>query len=174
MMTSDPAQAAGDKKTSQQGQSSPGPLAPPAIASPNRAMTIVLTVVFVALYVAAIFGVGGTPNDAIVKLLQPIVYVIMGYFFGRLPADATEKSLQANTATLQQEVTKVTSDAGVAKEKQLTAEGKLKHVRAILTTLSADALTGGAGSANALSSTQPTPQDAHRHAIANALSVIEA
>jgi uncharacterized protein YdbL (DUF1318 family) len=56
---------------------------------------ILLTIVFVVLYV---LGFVGWPKFAIDKdvvgQVGPIVAVIIGYYFGRLPAEANEQALQ--------------------------------------------------------------------------------
>ncbi|MGD0334673.1 MAG: hypothetical protein ABSA90_15675 [Xanthobacteraceae bacterium] len=61
-------------------------------------IVVILTAIFVACYVAALFGWQATPNDKIVTTLAPIVAVIIGYFFGRMPSEKIENSLtqQAN------------------------------------------------------------------------------
>jgi drug/metabolite transporter (DMT)-like permease len=58
--------------------------APPGEDPAKRLVTGVLTAVFIVLYVMAIVGYPWVPNTAAVNLLQPIVYVIIGYFFGRM------------------------------------------------------------------------------------------
>lgn len=52
---------------------------------------VALTLLFVSLYVATLFGWGG---EAHITRLQPIVFVIIGYYFGRLPAQANENTLK--------------------------------------------------------------------------------
>ncbi|HEU0079283.1 MAG TPA: hypothetical protein VFQ76_16630 [Longimicrobiaceae bacterium] len=54
-----------------------------------------LPAVFVALYVAALFGViDPLPDNAVVLRLEPIVAVIIGYYFGRVPGEKNEKALK--------------------------------------------------------------------------------
>ena len=53
---------------------------------------VILTFVFVACYVAALFGWQAAPNDKIVTSVAPIVSVIIGYYFGRLPSEKIEES----------------------------------------------------------------------------------
>jgi hypothetical protein len=86
----------------------------------KKTIIVVLTLVFVALYVIAIVGKTkwNSDKDAI-QLLQPIVYVIIGYFFGRLPSEATEKSLRKEAQEKAQQANQ--------------ADAKLKGVRAVLT-----------------------------------------
>lgn len=53
----------------------------------------VVTLVFVALYALSIAGIGNLTSHAL-KDLQPIVFVIIGYYFGRLPSQPVENALQ--------------------------------------------------------------------------------
>lgn len=54
-----------------------------------------LTLVFVSLYVAAIFSwVEPLKDTSILTRLEPIIFVIIGYYFGRLPAQSNENTLK--------------------------------------------------------------------------------
>ncbi len=58
-------------------------------------MMTLLTLVFVALYAAALLGLLKFTNDiTLVLRLEPIIFVIIGYYFGRLPAQSNEKFLK--------------------------------------------------------------------------------
>lgn len=82
---------------------------------------VTLTVVFVGLYIAAMFGwTSWKPDGAAIPLLQPVVYVIIGYYFGRIPAEATERKLRSDVETNAQKANK--------------ADAKVKAVRALLST----------------------------------------
>ena len=60
----------------------------------NWVMTA-LTLLFVALYAAALLGfLKYTTDMALVLRLEPIIFVIIGYYFGRLPAQSNEKFLK--------------------------------------------------------------------------------
>lgn len=94
-------------------------------------MMVFLTVVFVVLY-AGVF-LGWITADNAVKDLQPIVFVIIGYYFGRLPSQQNENSLKGE---INRQATKADA-AALAKEKSQqereALEEKLKNVRAVLT-----------------------------------------
>ena len=100
---------------------------------------VVLTLVFISLYGAALVGwLKPLADEKMVLRLEPIIFVIIGYYFGRLPAQQNEK-------TLQQEISRQTQRADAAqsaKEQALQSnealEEKMKNVRV---TLSADAAT---------------------------------
>lgn len=67
-------------------------------------VVVVLTIIFVALYVIGLSGwFAFTPNDKVVGPVAPIIAVIIGYYFGRLPSEKTEKSLQQQVNQRSQE-----------------------------------------------------------------------
>lgn len=94
----------------------------------------VLTLTFVFLYGAALFGwLKPLPSEQMVARLEPIIFVIIGYYFGRLPS-------QQNEGTLKEEVGRQTQRADAAQHakeqaQQIreTLEERMKNVRATLT-----------------------------------------
>lgn len=55
---------------------------------------IVLTLIFLLLYVATLLGFIEPPRDlSLITRFEPIIFVIIGYYFGRLPAQANENIL---------------------------------------------------------------------------------
>jgi len=61
---------------------------------------VLLTVAFVTLYVLAIVGRYRWDSDKdAIGLLQPIVYVIIGFYFGRVPSEASEKAAREDAAS---------------------------------------------------------------------------
>lgn len=58
-------------------------------------MMVALTFIFVVLYTAALLGWLKPLTDVtIISRLEPIIFVIIGYYFGRLPAQQNEKTLK--------------------------------------------------------------------------------
>lgn len=56
---------------------------------------VTLTLTFILLYVAALFSLIPKLEDvSIITRLEPIIFVIIGYYFGRLPAQANENTLK--------------------------------------------------------------------------------
>lgn len=96
-------------------------------------LMVVLTLIFVLLYIAALFGWLKMPVDsAMISRLEPIIFVIIGYYFGRLPAQQNEK-------TLKEEITRQTQKADAsqhakeqAKQERESLEEKIKNTRAAL------------------------------------------
>lgn len=110
---------------------------------------IALTLIFVVFYAAALTGwLKPLADEKMVIRLEPIIFVIIGYYFGRLPAQQNEK-------TLKEEISRQTQKADAAqhaKEQSLKTgealEEKLKNVRATLATASqsASSVKAAAGS----------------------------
>src|SRR5436190_22111886 len=94
---------------------------------------VVLTLIFITLYGAALIGwLKPLADEKMVMRLEPIIFVIIGYYFGRLPS-------QQNERTLKQEINRQTQRADAsqsAKEQALqtneSLEEKIKNVRAAL------------------------------------------
>ena len=111
------------------------PTAPPATAETLKNwIMVVLTLVFISLYGAALIGwLKPLADEKMVMRLEPIIFVIIGYYFGRLPGQQNEK-------TLKQEISRQTQRADAAqsaKEQALQSnealEEKVKNVKATLT-----------------------------------------
>ncbi|HSE19932.1 MAG TPA: hypothetical protein VLB46_22920 [Pyrinomonadaceae bacterium] len=106
---------------------------------------VVLTFVFILLYGAALVGwLKPLADDKMVLRLEPIIFVIIGYYFGRLPG------LQ-NEHTLREELGRQTQKADAAqyaKEQALLKreglEEKLKNVAAALGPSASMPTTAGA------------------------------
>src|SRR5436190_16424194 len=108
---------------------------------------VVLTLVFIALYGAALVGwLKPLADDKMVLRLEPIIFVIIGYYFGRLPGQQNERNLK-------QEINRQTQRADAsqsAKEHALQTnealEEKIKNVKATLHEGSGFATTSGSHS----------------------------
>jgi hypothetical protein len=130
----------------------------------------VLTLIFVALYVAGIIGVwrgDSAVNSKAITLLQPIVYVIIGYYFGRMPAEKTENALK-------EQADKKDKEAGAANTEAARSSTKLQATKSVLE--KAVGHTGVAppsGFAQTLSTTKASNEDALKITIVQALNVID-
>lgn len=95
---------------------------------------VALTLGFVVLYGLALIGkLKPLADTSVVARIEPIIFVIIGYYFGRLPA-------QQNELTLKKEIGRQTQKADAAqhaKEQALLSreviEEKLKNVNSALT-----------------------------------------
>ena len=94
---------------------------------------VVLTLLFVILYAAALIGWLRPLSDiTMITRLEPIIFVIIGYYFGRLPAQQNEK-------TLKDEITRQTIKADATQQAKEQAqrereviEEKMKNAKIVL------------------------------------------
>ena len=131
-------------------------------------MMVALTLLFVLLYAAALTGwLKPLADERMITRLEPVIFVIIGYYFGRLPAQATEHTLKGEIARQTQKA----DAAQHAKEQaQRTAEAleeKVKNARAALTAAAPAAALRAESSAAALPG-----GDGLRHSVSAALSVL--
>lgn len=110
--------------------STPQPSAPEAL---KNWIMVVLTLLFISLYGAALIGwLKPLADEKMVMRLEPIIFVIIGYYFGRMPG-------QQNERTLKDEINRQTQRADAAqsaKEQALQTnealEERIKNARATL------------------------------------------
>ena len=142
------------------------------IANALRSWVMVtLTIVFLLLYGAALVGwLKPLADEKMVMRLEPIIFVIIGYYFGRLPS-------QQNESTLKEEIGRQTQRADAAyhaKEQVQQArealEEKLKNVRVMLT--SSPGWTPKAPAESIDKSGAPAKEEALRQSIAGALNIL--
>jgi hypothetical protein len=96
---------------------------------------VILTLIFVLLYAAAFTGKFDPLKDNTMLLrLEPITFILIGYYFGRLPSRQNEQSLKDEIARQMQKA----DAAQYAKEKsQLEREmleEKIKNARTAIKT----------------------------------------
>jgi hypothetical protein len=109
---------------------------------------VFLTLTFVVLYGLALLGkLKPLADVSVVSRLEPIIFVIVGYYFGRLPS-------QQNEQTLKDEIGRQTQRADAAQHAKETAlqsreilDEKVKNAR---TALAADALALSKGTTDPL------------------------
>ena len=132
---------------------------------------VVLTLIFISLYGAALIGwLKPLADEKMVMRLEPIIFVIIGYYFGRLPS-------QQNERTLKQEINRQTQRADAsqsAKEQALQSnealEEKIKNVRAALgSEHPASATNSGA---NLFAAGSRSHEEGTRHAVGAALRIL--
>lgn len=94
---------------------------------------LILTLGFVALYGLALIGkLKPLADMSTVSRIEPIIFVIIGYYFGRLPAQQNEK-------TLKEEIFRQTQKADASQHARESAlqtrealEEKLRNIKATL------------------------------------------
>jgi len=133
---------------------------------------VILTLGFVSLYGLALIGkLKPLADVSMVSRIEPIIFVIIGYYFGRLPALQNEK-------TLKDEIHRQTQKADAAqhaKEQVIqareAAEERLKNIKAALMSsapnVSNNTLTESVSKGNT-----PGP-DSIKHSLMTALNILK-
>ena len=131
---------------------------------------VVLTLIFISLYGAALIGwLKPLADEKMVMRLEPIIFVIIGYYFGRLPS-------QQNERTLKQEINRQTQRADAsqhAKEQALQSneslEEKIKNVKAALGSEHTGVTTSGS---NLFAASARAPEEGTRHVVGAAMRIL--
>lgn len=127
---------------------------------------VALTSVFVVLYAAALAGwLKPLTDERMVTRLEPVIFVIIGYYFGRLPAQQNEKTLKDEIGRQAQKADAAQHAKEQVQQAREALEEKVKNARAALTSgAMARSLVEGAGAADG---TEPS-----RATVAAALNVL--
>lgn len=140
---------------------------------------VVLTVSFILLYGAALLGwLRPMTDERMLTHLEPIIFVIIGYYFGRLPARHNEK-------TLKDEINRQTQKADAAQhakeQTQQAREALEEKVKNVRVTLARSAITASPASGTAAKSAADNlnrtggaaKDEALRQAVALALNILD-
>jgi hypothetical protein len=155
----------------------PAPTGQPMQEALKTWVMVILTFLFVAVYFGVLLGwiskPANQPDPQTLSRIEAILFVIIGYYFGRLPVAATEK-------TLKDEIHRQTGKADNAEEEKTNAlqenqrlHEKVKNTKAALSVsvpeaapedLSVNLSRGGSAS---------PPADALRHSVLAAVRVLD-
>jgi len=95
---------------------------------------VALTFIFVLLYGAALLGwIKPLSDVTMITRLEPIIFVIVGYYFGRLPAQQNEKTLKDEIGRQTQKADAAQHAKEQAQQSREALEEKIKNVSAALT-----------------------------------------
>jgi len=96
-------------------------------------ITVGLISIFILLYVAALFGwVKPLGDFNLISRLEPIIFIIIGYYFGRLLAIQIEKTLKAEITRQTQKADAAQHIKEQAQQQNGIFEEKLRNVEAAL------------------------------------------
>jgi hypothetical protein len=110
---------------------------------------------FVVLYGLALLGKIKTIADpALLTRVEPLVFVIIGYYFGRIPGQQNEQSLKREIARLSERANAAQQAMVSARELSGTLDEKVKNAR---TALAPDAIALVARTAKSLDNTNREP-----------------
>jgi hypothetical protein len=135
-------------------------------------MMVVLTLVFVLLYSAALLGwVKPLTDERVIGRLEPIIFVIIGYYFGRLPSQQNEKTLKDEINRQTQKADAAQHAKEQAQQARESLEEKIKNVRAAL--LSSGSGIGAKSYAESNDKASPSAkEDGLRKSIAAAVNIL--
>jgi len=147
------------------------PTAQPTPDTLKNWIMVVLTLIFIALYGAALIGwLKPLADEKMVMRLEPIIFVIIGYYFGRIPG-------QQNERTLKQEINRQTQRgdaAQSAKEQALQSnealEQRIQNVRAVLGSEHSGSLT--TSGSNLFATGSRTHEDGLRYMVSAAMRIL--
>ena len=98
----------------------------------NWGLTIVISI-FVLLYGAALLGwIRPVTDERLIMRLEPIIFVIVGYCFGRLPAQQNEQTLKDELSRQTQKADAAQHAKEQAQQAREALEEKIKNVRVVL------------------------------------------
>jgi len=133
---------------------------------------VALTLIFVLLYGAALVGwLKPLTDEKAVIRLEPIIFVIIGYYFGRLPAQQTEHTLKGEISRQTQKADAAQHAKEQAQQASEALEEKLKNVRAALAS-SAPGVAPKDLAESLEKSSGPVKEEALRQSVAAAINIL--
>lgn len=94
---------------------------------------VILTLIFVVLYTVALLGWLKPLSDVtMVMRLEPIIFVIIGYHFGRMPSQQNEQTLKEEISRQSQRADAAQSSCDQTRQEREAIEERLKNIKTIL------------------------------------------
>jgi hypothetical protein len=94
---------------------------------------ITLTLIFVLLYASALIGwLKPLADEKMIVRLEPIIFVIIGYYFGRLPSQQNENTLKGEINRQTQKADAAQHAKEQAQQASEALEEKVRNARAVL------------------------------------------
>lgn len=98
---------------------------------------VALTFMFVLLYASALIGwLKPLADEKMIMRLEPVIFVIMGYYFGRLPSQQNENTLKAEINRQRQRADSAQLTKEQAQQGREALEEKVRNAIAALTSAS--------------------------------------
>lgn len=102
----------------------------------KNSLMVILTLIFVLLYAAAFSGkLDPLRDNTLLLRLEPIIFVLVGYHFGRHPALQGEKMLKEGIRRQTQTAVAAQQAKEKAQQERETLEEKIKNAKAVLKTI---------------------------------------
>ena len=136
-------------------------------------MMVALTLMFVMLYAAALFGWLKPLSDiTMISRLEPIIFVIVGYYFGRLPAQQNEKTLKGEINRQTQKADAAQHAKEQAQQEREALEEKVKNAKTALAVVNTHHVSAGVLPANERNKDAATKGDALFHSVETATRIL--
>jgi uncharacterized protein YlxW (UPF0749 family) len=99
----------------------------------KKYLMVILTLIFVFLYAAAFYGkLDPLKDNALLLRFEPIIFLLIGYYFARLPVRQTEKTLKDEIARQMQKADAAQYAKEKAQQERETLEEKIKNAKTAL------------------------------------------
>ncbi len=96
-------------------------------------MMVILMLIFVLLYAAAFTGkLDPLKDNTMLIRLEPFVFVLIGYYFGRFPARQSEKSLKDEITRQTQKADAAQYAKEKAQQERESLEERIKNAKTVL------------------------------------------
>lgn len=97
---------------------------------------LILAVVFIALYAAAFAGkLDPLRGNTILLRLEPVIFILIGYYFGRFPSRSCERTLKEEIDRQTQRADAAQYAKEKAQQEREILEEKIKNVRMAIKTI---------------------------------------
>ena len=98
-------------------------------------LMVFLTLTFVVLYGLALLGkLRPLADVSTINRLEPLIFIIIGYYFGRLPGEENERSLKEEIGRLTQRADASQAAKQTALQSRDVLDEKIKNARTALDT----------------------------------------
>ncbi len=135
-------------------------------------MMAALTFLFVLLYGSALVGwIRPLADERMVSRLEPLIFVIIGYYFGRLPSQQNENTLRDEISRQVQKTDATQHAKEQAQQARESLEEKMKNVRLALRSFESGVLVKSQAEANDMAS-EAARDNAVRQSLATAMSIL--
>ena len=135
-------------------------------------LKVVLTLIFVLLYASALTGwLKPLADEKMIVRLEPIIFVIIGYYFGRLPSQQNENTLKGEINRQSQKADAAQHAKEQALQSSEALEEKVKNARATLTSTAPSTTSRGLAAGHSEAVMQ-IKEEALRQSVIAALSVL--
>lgn len=105
---------------------------------------VALTFIFILLYASALIGwLRPLADERMIVRIEPIIFVIIGYYFGRLPSQQNENLLKGEINRQTQKADAAQQAKEHAQQRRETLEEKMRNAKSTLSSASPEITAKG-------------------------------